>query len=342
AVNAGNWARATLLVNNYNDLDLVGRLRFIQGKGAAAMTAAAAAATAQGWDDNHRVRRGLAFLQVETQVGPTARPASPATGWTLGTGGTAVAVTGGTVTAYSAVASGGGTANWYALQYQGTNAQNTGWIQFISREIERFDAATGGASLGFYIPPGALTHLGQPGTVTYGTATAPNWYVDTFSNTLPFYESPVQTPAGGAALPAWAQPVGTRGGNISVPDTPATPASPGHPATAAVGGQTTMIDNPGTVASHVTAAFAPVTVPGTAAPKPVLRVEARARCHESLVRGQEFLYEHTVVVPVPSTSAAGAAPLDNPPGAGGAANKLRTPHYQALIRRFPQFTYFPH
>ena len=45
---------------------------------------------------------------------------------------------------------------------------------------------------------------------------------------------------------------------------------------------------------------------------------------------------------VAAPSAGGAPVRTNTPGAGGAASALEGPHYQALIRRFPKFTYFPH
>jgi hypothetical protein len=346
AVNGGNWARAVLLADAYSDVDLLPRLRQIQAKGPAALQTALFAARMMVFDGD-RVARRLTFLQMEGQVGPTARPPSPAGGINLGApapisvGGFPPAVAmhgtvpGGSVSAYTNV-SAGGTGNWYGLQYQGADAQDTGWIQFISREIERFDDPSGGRSLGFYVPSGTILHLGQPEAIRYGTATKPVWYTDTFSNTLPFYESPVTGPA----PPAWAQPVGTRGGNISQPSQPAVAGPHGHPP---VPGQTTMIDNPGMVAAHVDEAFGPTgwEILGIR----VKRVEVRARFHQYLVRGMDVLYQNGVLVQEVYTTApkaGGKGARTNIELGGGAASKMAPEHYQALIRRFPQYTFYAH
>jgi hypothetical protein len=332
AVNAGTWPQAVLLLNAYNDADLVPKANLIKAKGAPAMTAAAAAATAQWADDNNRVRRALAFIQVEDQVGASARPAFPAAGTNLGPASDAgVAVPGGTVTAHAGVSS-GGAADQYAFQYAGEDAQETGWVQFISREIERFDAPTAGASLG-YAALGSLTHLGQPETINYGTHLAPEWHVDTFSDNLPFYEATTSS-----TPPAWALGAGQGAARRVQPSTPASGGTP------AVPGETTMIDRPGNSPADVETSFAPI-VGGDGGTTAVKRVEARCRFAVYLVRGMNVLYKNTMVVTDTYTAApsAGGAPArTNVPGPGGTAASFELDHYRALIRRFPKFTYFPH
>jgi hypothetical protein len=335
AVNAGTWPQAVVLLNAYNDDDLLPKARLIKAKGAAAMTAAAAAATAQ-WsgDDNNRVRRTLSFIQVEDQVGPSARPASSGTGYNLGAATDAgVAVPGGTVTTHTGVqVPGGAAADSYSFNYQGADAQNTGWVQFISREMERFDAATGGNSLGF-VTPATLTHLGQPETIRYGTPAAPDWHVDTFSDNMPFYEATTSSSPPAGFLPA--------GSGATRVVQPSTPASGGA---AALPGQTAMVDRPGSVPSHVDSAFAPVPA-GLVGTTAVRRVESRCRFTTYLVRGMSVLYKNTMLVTDTYTTApasGGAAVRSNTAGAGGACAAFEPPHYQALIRRFPRFTYFPH
>jgi hypothetical protein len=191
AVNGALWPRAVLLVNAYNDTDLLPKCRMISAKGAPALAAAAAAALAQWSDDNNRVRRTLSFLGVEPLTGSAVRPATPDP-VTPGTAapGAAVPELGGTAT-FSSGGTYNGDPNIYGLGYSGPDAQDTGWIQFIARNIEKFDAS--GASLGFYT--GSWTPSGQ-GARNFSTTAAPTWFLDTLSNQAPFYE------AGGAGLSA--------------------------------------------------------------------------------------------------------------------------------------------
>lgn len=190
AVTGADWARATQLVNAYNDDDLLTRSRQIAAAGAPALTTARAAAAAHGWDDNHRVRRTLSFLAVEPLTGSAVRPAT-SSGVTGGTATPAVPVpeTGGTST-FSSGATIGSTTGVYGLSYDGPAAPQTGWIQFIARNIETFDAS--GTSLSF--TSGSWTPSGQ-GARAFSTSTAPRWYLDTLSNQSPFYEA-VSAPPG--------------------------------------------------------------------------------------------------------------------------------------------------
>lgn len=332
--NSDRWDRVVRLLSAYNDADLLAKAQRIQAVGGpAAVTAAQTASHRLFADDTHRIRRILLFIPRQGQAGAPARPADPQP-WATGGGGPAVAVPGGSVTTYSQVApgTGTGTPDSYALDYQGVQAEQTGWIQFISREMQRFDAATGGTRLDYFVPTGGLTHDGQPGNIEYSTPGAEHWYIDTFSNTFPFYESPVT-----AGAPAGFRPVGTRGDHSTTPSTPASPV-----------GRTMMVDQPGSVAPHVAEAFTPVTSGGIwgfgATSTPVRRVEHRVRFHDYLVRGNQVLYENTMTVVFTYTAApAGATdpPRVNIPGAGAATSRMRPEHFRALVRRFPTWGFYP-
>ncbi|HET7486999.1 MAG TPA: hypothetical protein VFJ85_03665 [Acidimicrobiales bacterium] len=184
AVNGSQWARAVLLVNAYNDTDLLPKCRMIQANGPAAVSAAQGAAGAQWPDDNHRVRRTLSFLGVEALTGPAVRTAV-APPVTAGTSepATAVPKTGGTST-FSSGNTFGTHSNVYGLSYQGPDAPRTGWIQFITRNIELFDAA--GKRLRYHT--GSWTPSGQSAR-NFSTVEAPVWFLDTLSNQAPFYEA---------------------------------------------------------------------------------------------------------------------------------------------------------
>jgi hypothetical protein len=309
AVNASNWARAIDLLNAYNDLDLLPRARFIAGKGAPALAAAAAAANTR-WaaDDNNRVRRTLSFLGVESQTGAAARPAGALPGaMSGGTTQPGVAVPGGTVTVTSGQSLAGVPgATWFGFDYQGAQAQQTGWIQFIARNIEKFDAS--GTSLGFH--PGTWTPSGQ-GPRTLSTTAAPIWYLDTLSNQMPFYESPLTAAAGGAAA---------AGGHQTGPT------------------QTAMYDAPGAPQALVSAAFG--------APN-VKRVKARAVFESYLVRGMDVLSKSTMTVEWDYPVAPGAAGFVAPspvqtPGATTYPGKITSAQFNSIVARFPTFAYLPH
>ncbi|RKT74650.1 hypothetical protein DFJ66_8017 [Saccharothrix variisporea] len=332
---ADRWDRVVRLLGAYNDADLAARAQRVQAVGGpTAVTAAQAASQRVFGDDTHRVRRILLYTARQAQAGAPARPADPQP-FATGGAGPAVAVPGGSVTTYSQVApgtgAGTGTPDWYALDYQGAQAEQTGWLQFISREMERFD--TGGASLGYFVPTSGLVHQGQPGNVEYSRPGAEHWYIDTFSNSFPFYESPVT-----AGAPAGFSPAGTRGGHSTTPSTPASPA-----------GRTMMVDRPGSVATQVAEAFAPVRsgglwgVGGTSTP--VGRVEHRVRFHDYLVRGNQVLYENTMTVVFSYTAAPAPGAPDPPrvnvPGNGAAASRLRPEHFRALVHRFPAWGFYP-
>ena len=305
AVNASNWARATLLVNAYNDLDLLPRLRFIQGKGAPALTAAAAAAAAQGWDDNHRVRRSIAFLVAAP--GPRAPNTIP--GFAGGTAGTPTAVPGGSVTVTTGDQISGNN-DWFGVTYQDTpggpsTAGRTGWVQFIMIEIESFDSA--GRSLGFETAP-ALPAAVAGFTIVPSSPGAPRWYLDTLGGSAPFYEAP--TTGGGASS----------GGAHQTSPT-----------------MTAMYDRPSSDPTVVASIFSRPSVA-----RVVERERFHdylVRDMDILYRSELYVQFQWTAAP---GAGAGDPPRTNVPVSAGAANAMTRGQFNDLVSRFPNYAYFNH
>jgi hypothetical protein len=300
AVNASDWPRGVRLLNTYNDLDLLPRARSIHTKGPAALAAAQTAAAAEWADDNARVRRTLAFLAVEPLTGAAVRPATTS-GVTGGTAEPGVAVPGGSVT-FSSGATRGTAGNIYGLSYAGTDAAKTGWIQFIARNIERFDAT--GGSLGFHT--GTWTGTGQPAR-NFSTSAAPAYFLDTLSNQAPFYEA--ASAAGGQ-----------RG------------ASDVSPA------QTAMYDAPAGVNAIVAGVFAAnpavKSVKSRAVFDTYLVRDMQVLRHDTIT--VEFTYTAAPTAggpqPTPATTHTG----------GGATDHMPSDRFRAMTARFPTFSYLPH
>jgi hypothetical protein len=337
AVNNKVWGYACLLLNAYNDKDLLARANWLLAIGTPAGVAAAQAqARVLFPDDNHRVRRILAYVLVQGKTGAAARPAN-ASAWAVGAAaGPAVAVPDGAVSVYEHVASGGGGTSNFAFDYRGAHAEETGWLQFVGEEIERFDAATGGTSLGYFVPSSPLHGTGQPNEpIEWNTGSDRHWYLDALSDQMPFYESPVS-----ATPPAGFMGAGTRGASTVTPSPAANPAA----------GQTMMVDGPGSPVNDVHKAFDPVHSGGFMGFREtvtqVKRVEHRVRFHEYLVRANQVLYENTMLVTFTYTSdpgAGGTAPAPtNKSGTGTTASAIRDEHFRALLRRFPAWGFYPH
>lgn len=331
-----NWGYACLLLNAYDDKEFPARAQqMLTIGGVAGIAAAQFQAQHLFADDNNRVRRVLAYFLVQNKTGAAARP-TDAQGWTVGAAaGPGVAVDGGTVKVYEAV-SGGGAATMFAFDYRGAHAEETGWLQFVGEEIERFDAATAGNSLGYFEPSAPLHGTGQPNEpIEWNTASDRHWYLDAFSDQMPFYESPVS-----ASPPAGFAAAGTRGSHSTVPSPAATPAN----------GQTMMVDSPGSPVNYVHDAFKPIHSGGFLGmggkTTQVKRVEHRVQFHEYLVRYNQVLYENTMTVTFTYTSdpgASGSAPAPtNKSGTGRTATKLQDEHFRALLRRFPAWGFYAH
>jgi hypothetical protein len=188
AVNGEAWDRAVVLLDGYRETDITPQARRIPK---AKLPAAQAAAKTALPDDNHRVRRALAFVAVEPLTGAAVRPVEgthvSGTRWEPAKD---VPETGGRVS-YGSGGQVDGDLNYYGLRYEGADAQQTGWVQFIARNVEKFDAAD--ASLGFQ--PGTWSGSGQNAR-TLSTPDAPIWHLDTLSDQAPFYEAASKAPGG--------------------------------------------------------------------------------------------------------------------------------------------------
>ena len=181
AAAAGQWETAARHLDGHSDPDL---LPAVQALPAAQLPSFRAGAAAAFSDDNHRVRRTIAFV--------IAAPPAHAPGGDLGGPPvvpgtqTSTPVPGGTATvSTNSNPTGAGPNDWFSMNYQGANAAQTGWLQFIAIELEMFDAS--GASLGFDVgrdlpAPGYRILTSRPG--------AHRWYLDSIGASAPFYDSP--------------------------------------------------------------------------------------------------------------------------------------------------------
>lgn len=302
AVNAEQWDKAVGLLDGYGDADLLPKARLIKTKGAAKLGAALTAATTKWADDNHRVRRTLSFLSVEDLTGSGVRPVT-SSGVTGGTSEAAVKVpeTGGSVT-FTKGATDGSTSNIYGLSYAGADAQTTGWIQFIARNIEKFDDK--GASLGYYA--GTWTPSGQ-GARSFSTSAAPSWYLDTLSDQAPFYEASSKAAGGGQGL-----------SDISA-------------------AKTAMYDAPSGRVDIVAPLFTDAKVKSVrsrATFDTYLVHEMQVLRHETITVEYTFDAAQAAVGSdtTPTTTHTG----------GGQTSSLPTDRYKAMTTRFPKFAYLPH
>ena len=200
AVAAGTWSTVVWLLQGYPDADVLAKARDIQRVHGAAGVAACAAWADMAFDSGHVIARALAFLPLEAQTGAAIRPAS-AQAMNLGAAaGAAVNVPGGAVTTFDNVSQPAGQGKWFSFSYQGADAANTGWLQFLARECEMFDKTGKSAGFETSIETQAAS---QPEKRKWGTSGSPYWTVDTAGSTAPFYEAP---DAGGQSFAHTAAP----------------------------------------------------------------------------------------------------------------------------------------
>ncbi len=142
---------------------------------------------------------------------------------------------------------------------------------------------------------------GQPGRIHWEKPENARWHVDAKSTEVPFYESKnAETRSSGQHI---TQP--TRTAIFDRPD-------PGLPA--------------------VRAGFAK---------KPrAAKVVERVRLHSYLVRGMEVLYENSMVVEFTYFGPGDAPQRQNLAGTGGVVGSLLPVHHEALLSRFPAWTFY--
>jgi hypothetical protein len=302
ALAAEAWEKVVTYLDGYAGADLLAKARLIKAKGDPKLAAAAAAAATLWPDDNHRIRRTLSFIAVESLTGAAVRPAT-SSGVTGGTKEAAVRVpeTGGSVT-FSKGVSDDSSSDLYGLTYTGPDAQKTGWIQFIARNIEKLDDT--GKSLGFYV--GTWTPQGQSAR-DFSTAAAPRWFLDTLSDQAPFYEAPSKAAGGGQGL---------------------SDMSPT---------KTAMYDLPAGRADLVAPLFTDAsvkTVRSRISFDTYLVHEMQVLRHETIA--VEYTFDKAQAAAWTDT-----APKVTHTG-GGSVSALPADRFKAMTTRFPKFAYLPH
>jgi len=307
ALDNSQWVYAVTLLNGLSPADIV---TWVDGLTPAQFTAIQPLVSVMYTDANPLFRRVNYRQNLPALAG--AHPAV-SSGVTPNAGDPSVPVPGGgTVTTHTDDAAAAG---WFGQDYQGPNAQQVGWIQFLAREVEKFDA--GGASLGFDTSEVTLAQ-GQSEARKTGTPSAPHWYVDTLGGALPFYDSPATAAVNGGT-------VGSAG------------------AADASAGQAAMWDAPGARPELARDAFDTWFYETD-----VATVTVRARFVQYMVRGPDVVMKGGMTVSWTysgeASAAAGAAdpPRTNTPAPVAAYDHIDAAHHVALVRRFPTFRYLPH
>lgn len=176
AVSAGNWNRAAVLLNAFNDIDLDTRIKAVQAAGK--LTDLDAGAIAETSKIGNRVHRHISFL-----LHAPAALSGNRSDYTTPTAGTdkhtKAGVGGGEVHARTGVGfkiggTGAEQSGAYELEYKGPDAQKTHWLQFIHRIVK---SDKGG-------PPATTTYLDAA-----VSSTAAGSYRLTTDPAKPFYNT---------------------------------------------------------------------------------------------------------------------------------------------------------
>ncbi len=296
AIKDRSWTQIAILLNAYNEADVLARARQVQQVHGAAGLQNVAMYAAQMLPPESVVMRALAFLPLESKTGAAARPFSQPAMNERGAAGPAVSIGAGKVTTYKDAGDILTPSGWTALVYEGADAQETGWLQFACREAVMYDDKD--QPIGYETSPSAPI-AGQPERLRWGTPQDPKWHLDARSAEFPFYESP------GAQ---------DSGAHVTIANT------------------TAIYDLPdaGTIVQR--AAF-------SRDPRPAKLVE-RVKLHSYLVRGMEVLYENLVIVEFTSHSARETPARNNVAGVGAETGRILPVHHEALVRRFPAWTFY--
>lgn len=181
-----NWSMLAMMLNAYNEADVLSRTRQIQQAHGDAGVQHVARYGSQFLPAGSVAMRSLAFLPLEGKTGPAARPFSQPAMNERNAAGPAVNIGAGTVTTYKDAGDILNSHGWTALVYEGADAQQTGWLQFACREAVLFDDKD--QAYDFETRPTASI-AGQPETLQWGTPMNPKWHLDARSTEYPFYES---------------------------------------------------------------------------------------------------------------------------------------------------------
>ena len=301
----GRGMQLVWLLRGYPDADVPAKARDVQRVLGQAGIESCARGAQMMLPDGHMIRRAFAFLPLEAQTGVASRPASTQT-MTMGTpAGAAVAVPGGTVTTYDAITEAGDNRKNFGFSYQGTDAEKTGWLQFLAREAEMFDSK--GKSAGFETSI-ETEAANQSEKRKWGTPGSPYWTIDTAGSNAPFYEAPN---AAGKSFAHTTSPTKTEIYDLPILNRAVTDAAFDH-----------ELDD------------------DEFADGKVASVVVRLKFHDYLVRGMDVLYANTMTVEFRLASKRANARRSNVAGTGRAASKLAPEHHEALVRRFPDWSFY--
>jgi hypothetical protein len=263
-------------------------------------------------DDTNRLFRRLNYRGNLPALGAAAHPPS-VSGNVANPGDPSVAVPGGgTVTTHLNDTAGSGA---FGQDYQGPNAQNTGWIQFMAREAEKFDSD--GDSLG-YDTSYEYQATGQTEKKRFGSPDDPRWTVDSVGGALPFYDSPTTVAVG-------TTPVGAAGTSDVGP------------------AQQAMWDNPSARPNVAVPAFKSSWFESD-----VDKVVIRLKFVQYMIRDQSVVMRGSTTVSWTYASAAAAAPgATGPPRVNTAGpmvpyDHIDALHHAALVSRYPTFRFLAH
>lgn len=301
-----NWPYIVWLLRGYPDGEVLAKVREIHKLHGLTGIQACAGWAGMSLDGGHIISRSLAFLPLEAQTGAAARPAASQTMDMGAAAGAAVAVPGGAVTTYDQITEPGGTRKHFGFSYEGADAEKTGWLQFLTREAEMFDSK--GKSAGFETSV-ETEAANQPEKRKWGTPSRPYWTIDTGGSTAPFYEA---SDAAGDSFAHTTSPTKTEIYDLPILNRQVTDAAFDH-----------ELDE------------------DEFADGKVAMVVVRLKFHDYLVRGMDVLYENTMTVEFKLRSKTGTNPTRrNIAGRGAAASKLKPEHHEALVRRFPDWSFY--
>jgi hypothetical protein len=126
AVKTGSWSMVAVLLNAYNEADVLSRARQIQQVQGAAGVQEARRYAAMAMPAGSPALRALAFLPLESKTGASARPTSQPAMNERTAVGPAVNVPGGKVSTYDNAGDVFTSSGWTALAYEGADAPSTG------------------------------------------------------------------------------------------------------------------------------------------------------------------------------------------------------------------------
>lgn len=310
-VKSGSWSSVAILLYHYSDSAVLGKLRDVQRAGGAAALEQIGWFAALTFDDDSALNRSLDFLGVEqfTTMPESAPPVDSTTPY-----GKPVSVSGGDVTTFSdasllqlengALKSESGS---FGFQYTGADALRTGWLQFISMEAEKFDKSKNHRG---WVTSVKTQFQGKPETFSWGTDKSPVWYLDSATGNAPFYGAEATKAVAGRSA-------GDSGAHVSTVK------------------EETIFDRPTVDPAVVAEAFKD---------HDVAKLVVRLKFHDYLVRGMDVLYENTMTVEFPITSASQdpTAGRNNQPGTGRPASALAAEHYWALVAKYPKWGFYAH